>query len=85
MNPLQSRLAPVGAPSPCTSICRMDEATGWCVGCARSLPEIAAWGGLDDAGKRQVWALLPQRRRLLGTRYQGPAGPVGPQGKDHAA
>ena len=61
-----------GIPSPCSSICRMDDATGWCLGCARTLPEIAAWAGLDDAAKRQVWALLPERRMALGDRFQGP-------------
>jgi len=64
-------------PSPCTSICRMDHATGWCLGCARTLPEIAAWAGLDEGGKRQIWALLPDRRRLLGARFQGPSDPEG--------
>lgn len=69
------RLSPVPTgevPSPCNSICRMDEATAWCQGCARTLPEIAAWAGLDDEGKRQVWAMLPERRRLLGSRFLGP-------------
>jgi predicted Fe-S protein YdhL (DUF1289 family) len=51
----------------------MDEATGWCQGCARTLPEIAAWAGLNEADKRRVWALLPERRRLLGALYLGPA------------
>jgi predicted Fe-S protein YdhL (DUF1289 family) len=50
----------------------MDESTGWCLGCARTLPEIAAWAGLDDPAKRQVWALLPERRRLMGDRFLGP-------------
>ena len=60
-----------GVPSPCNSICRIDSATGWCLGCARTLPEIAAWAGLDDPGKRQVWALLPARRHSLGSRFLG--------------
>jgi predicted Fe-S protein YdhL (DUF1289 family) len=62
-----------GVPSPCTSICRIDGATGWCLGCARTLPEIAAWAGLDEPGKRQVWAMLPDRRSQLGDRFLGPA------------
>ena len=53
-------------PSPCISVCRLHPATGWCEGCARSIDEIAAWGRLDDAGKRAVWALLPARRARLG-------------------
>jgi len=50
----------------------MDQATGWCQGCARTLPEIAAWAGLDEADKRRVWALLPERRRQMGARFLGP-------------
>ncbi|MEO8344843.1 MAG: DUF1289 domain-containing protein [Betaproteobacteria bacterium] len=50
------------APSPCNSVCTMDEATGFCAGCFRTLDEIAAWGLLDDADKREVWAALAQRR-----------------------
>lgn len=66
----------VGVPSPCVSICRMDEASGWCQGCARTLPEIAAWAALGDEDKRRVWAMLPERRRQLGTRYLGPGEPA---------
>lgn len=54
---------PVAAvPSPCVNVCRMDDTTGWCEGCLRSLSEIAAWGGMGDADKRAVWRLLPERR-----------------------
>mgnify|MGYP001455857648 CR=1 FL=1 len=42
-------------PSPCISVCRMDEASGWCEGCLLTLDEIAAWSLLDDEGKRAVW------------------------------
>ena len=47
--------------SPCISLCRMDPASGLCEGCLRTLDEIVAWGMLDDAGKRDVWALIRQR------------------------
>ncbi|HSI56661.1 MAG TPA: DUF1289 domain-containing protein [Ideonella sp.] len=49
-------------PSPCTSVCRIGAATGWCEGCQRSLEEIAAWSTMDDEAKRRVWRLLPARR-----------------------
>lgn len=52
-------------PSPCNSVCRMDPASGWCMGCARSLDEIAAWSRTSDDGKRVVWAQLPARREAL--------------------
>ncbi|MDQ6619486.1 MAG: DUF1289 domain-containing protein [Pseudomonadota bacterium] len=49
-------------PSPCTSVCRIDEATGWCEGCLRTIDEIVAWGAMADAEKRTVLAALPARR-----------------------
>jgi predicted Fe-S protein YdhL (DUF1289 family) len=57
-----------GVPSPCVDLCRIDEATGWCLGCARTIDEIVAWGALDDAAKRRVWSLLPPRREQLARR-----------------
>ena len=48
-------------PSPCKNICVMDEASGHCSGCGRTLDEIALWSVLDDDDKRAVWALLPAR------------------------
>ncbi len=49
-------------PSPCVNLCKMDEATGWCQGCLRTIDEIVAWGGLDDAAKRLVLQRLSPRR-----------------------
>ncbi len=49
-------------PSPCTSVCRIDEATGWCAGCLRTLDEIAAWSVLSDEDKRTVLRKLGRRR-----------------------
>ena len=54
--------------SPCTSVCTMDDSTGWCRGCYRTLDEIAAWSALDDDDKRAVLARLPIRARLAGAR-----------------
>jgi hypothetical protein len=49
-------------PSPCVSVCAMDEASGLCTGCHRTLDEIAAWSVLDDDGKRAVLAAASTRR-----------------------
>jgi len=49
-------------PSPCISVCRIDDATGLCVGCLRTLDEIAAWGMLDDDARRDVWRVIGERR-----------------------
>jgi len=55
---------PAGSvPSPCVNVCRMDAANGLCVGCARTLDEIASWSTLDDAQRRQVLELVRRRGR----------------------
>jgi predicted Fe-S protein YdhL (DUF1289 family) len=60
----------MSVPSPCINICRMHGPRGglddWCEGCARTIEEIAAWGRMDDAAKRSVWAQLPARRARWG-------------------
>ena len=52
-------------PSPCISVCVMDGASGVCVGCLRTLDEIAAWGALDADAKREVLAAVADRRARL--------------------
>ena len=59
--------------SPCTSVCRMSEHTGWCEGCLRTLDEIAAWSRLTDADKHSVWVLLGQRRASIEAAKPEPA------------
>jgi predicted Fe-S protein YdhL (DUF1289 family) len=48
-------------PSPCVSICRIDETSGLCLGCLRSLAEIAGWSRADDAAKRSIWRAIELR------------------------
>jgi hypothetical protein len=64
--------APVSgsAASPCINVCQMDGATGWCRGCLRTIDEIAAWGRLDEAGRRGVLAQLASRRAALPLDWQ---------------
>ncbi len=51
--------------SPCTNVCEIDAASSLCLGCARSLDEIARWGSTDDADRRAILASLPARLALL--------------------
>jgi len=53
-------------PSPCVNICTMDQATGWCEGCGRTIDEIARWGDADDADREAVMAQLPGRLAEMG-------------------
>ena len=52
-------------PSPCVNVCVMDQANGVCIGCLRTLDEIAAWSVLDADAKRAVLAALGERRARL--------------------
>ena len=49
--------------SPCTRICRIDDHSGFCTGCYRTLDEIAAWSGLDEMDRVRIFRDLTRRRR----------------------
>lgn len=53
-------------PSPCINICRMDAASGLCLGCFRTLAEIARWSALDDPARRAILAAVAGRRQQAG-------------------
>lgn len=48
--------------SPCTKICQIDRSSGLCLGCFRTLDEIAAWGGMSAADRERVMADLARRQ-----------------------
>ncbi|WP_114395175.1 DUF1289 domain-containing protein [Oleisolibacter albus] len=50
-------------PSPCVRICRLDARRRYCVGCLRTVEEIAAWGGMGSDQRRAVLADLVERKR----------------------
>jgi predicted Fe-S protein YdhL (DUF1289 family) len=43
-----------GVKSPCNSVCKIDPATDLCMGCFRTLAEIAAWGEASEAEQRAI-------------------------------
>ena len=51
--------------SPCTKVCIMDADNRYCVGCKRTLGEIARWGEMSDAERRVVMESLSQRKSAL--------------------
>lgn len=51
-----------GIPSPCVNVCRMDADTALCVGCLRTIEEIAQWSGAADSDKRAILAAVEKRR-----------------------
>lgn len=50
------------AESPCIGVCRLDPAGRECVGCRRTLDEIARWSRTTEAERREVLKALEQRR-----------------------
>lgn len=53
---------PTTVSSPCVSICVLDATGQQCLGCERTLEEIAAWSSMSDAARRAVIARLAARR-----------------------
>jgi len=53
-------------PSPCVGICRIDEGSGFCIGCARTRSEIASWRTASSEMRSRIWSELPSRRAALG-------------------
>jgi predicted Fe-S protein YdhL (DUF1289 family) len=52
--------------SPCINVCVLDEPSGLCAGCYRTLGEIAAWMELSAAERRAIIDELPFRRATHG-------------------
>ncbi len=52
--------------SPCINVCRMDENKRLCLGCFRTLEEIAGWSRADDGARADILAAVA-RRRLVAT------------------
>jgi predicted Fe-S protein YdhL (DUF1289 family) len=48
--------------SPCTKVCVMDAENRYCLGCARTLDEIARWGEMTDDERAETMASLPARQ-----------------------
>ena len=61
--PIPSRPGtPKAIATPCVMVCAVDGESGLCLGCFRTLKEIAGWRALSDAERAAVMADLPTRR-----------------------
>lgn len=47
--------------SPCIGVCQMNETTGQCLGCYRTIDEIREWWDMTDEARNQVMQSLTQR------------------------
>ncbi|WP_083925601.1 DUF1289 domain-containing protein [Sphingomonas sp. Mn802worker] len=51
-----------GPLSPCILVCTMNRANGLCLGCFRTMAEIADWSRANDNEKRAILARVEVRR-----------------------
>lgn len=59
--------------SPCVRVCVVHPAEGLCVGCYRSIDEIAAWSLMSPGDRSRIMAELPTRAPRLSQRRGGRA------------
>ncbi len=60
--------------TPCIQICQIDADSRLCIGCWRTLDEIAGWAGMSEAQRLAVMASLPAREaRFTAARSAPPA------------
>lgn len=48
--------------SPCINICQIDPKSRLCLGCYRTMDEIATWSRLTDQERDLIMAALPKRQ-----------------------
>ncbi|HWF00524.1 MAG TPA: DUF1289 domain-containing protein [Caulobacteraceae bacterium] len=51
--------------TPCIQVCIVDGESGLCLGCFRTLGEVAGWARLPDADRQRLMAELPTRRSRI--------------------
>jgi len=56
--------------SPCIGVCKLDEQSGFCLGCGRTGGEIGAWSTLAEPERNAIWAKLPERLEALAVRVR---------------
>jgi len=54
-------VSPPPIESPCRKLCAIDGASGRCIGCGRTLEEIANWLRYTPEQRRAIMRLLPHR------------------------
>jgi predicted Fe-S protein YdhL (DUF1289 family) len=56
------RLLMSGPPSPCISVCQIDNKTGYCIGCYRTIDEIRDWIISTPDQRHAILAQLTERK-----------------------
>lgn len=56
---------PAPIKTPCIKVCVVDGESGLCLGCHRTLHEVASWARLSDDERAAIMAELPARRSRI--------------------
>ncbi len=64
---------PLPVTTPCVKVCVVDGESGLCLGCFRTLGEIAAWTSLPEAERVALMAELPARKGRIAPEKLGPS------------
>lgn len=59
----RQRLIASGPRSPCISVCQLDDRTGWCIGCHRTIDEIRDWIIMAPEERQKLLEQLAARRQ----------------------
>ena len=57
------RTLDTSVPSPCVSVCMIDDRNGLCLGCRRDIDEIRDWPILSADEKRAILAKIEERKQ----------------------
>ena len=57
--------------TPCVMVCTVDGASGLCLGCLRTLPEIATWSRMSDEERAKIMSELEGRRDQIDPTLRG--------------
>ena len=54
-------------PSPCVGVCQINASTKYCLGCWRTLKEVAHWSRYSNDEKEILMTALAERQKRLGS------------------
>ena len=58
-------------PSPCVGVCQINASTKYCLGCWRTLKEVAHWSRYSNDEKEILMTELAERQKRLGSNKRG--------------
>ena len=58
-------------PSPCVGVCQINASTKYCLGCWRTLKEVAHWSRYSNDEKEILMTKLAERQKRFGSNKRG--------------